>query len=67
MDREIVIKIKLGNETMQTPNDVVTVLQELADRLYDGPNFPKHITLSDDNGNKVGSFELKDREIDWED
>jgi hypothetical protein len=56
------LKITLGNEAMQTPDDVAAALRQVADRL-DGTAFVEHdgAKIRDTNGNTVGLW-FSDRE-----
>lgn len=54
---EFVLKIKLGNEAMQSAEDVAWALRHLAHRLEEpGPTSGKVMDL---NGNVVGSWTLE--------
>jgi hypothetical protein len=52
------IEIRLGNDAMQTGDDVARALRKIAQRLatwVDGkPTDTDHGAVMDDNGNKVG-------------
>lgn len=52
---EFVLRIRLGNEAMQTTTDVADALRRLADELErDGSKY-----VFDLNGNKVGEWKLE--------
>lgn len=54
---EFVLRIKLGNEAMQSAEDVAWALRQLAHRLEQpGPTDGKVIDL---NGNSVGTWTLE--------
>lgn len=55
---KVLIEIELGNEAMQTPQDVAAKLDQLAD-LFNGfgPNlYPGGRGILDRNGNPVGQW-----------
>ena len=52
---EFTLRIKLGNEAMQTPEDVADRLRAVADRLDYGMDLWSGKIL-DYNGNKVGEW-----------
>lgn len=49
------VMIELGNDDMQTPDDVARALREIANQLIAAP---KGGLVSDRNGNVVGRFRL---------
>lgn len=50
------LKIKLGNEVMQTPEDVAEALTRIADAIRSYDEFNR--TIRDLNGNIVGECKL---------
>lgn len=60
---EFILKIKLGNEAMETPSDVAQALRETADkveRLFGRfPSCGCDGSLRDVNGNTVGEFKVR--------
>lgn len=54
MRNTFTLTIKLGNDAMQTPQDVGNALDYVATRLKAGI---EDGTIKDSNGNNVGSFE----------
>lgn len=52
------LTIELGNEAMQTPEDVASALQDIAERLGYGDNAAS--IVRDVNGNTVGSYAFED-------
>lgn len=50
------LKIKLGNDAMQTPEDVADALEKTAHTLRRGR--VAEATIRDENGNTVGSWKL---------
>jgi hypothetical protein len=54
----LTLNIRLGNEAMQTPEDVAGALRDAATlvELYGISSVLRHV--SDGNGNTVGSFEF---------
>ena len=62
MKKTFNLTIELGNDAMQTPEDVARKLRELAayiNREY-ATFLPEHHRIRDDNGNTVGSFGLEE-------
>lgn len=57
MANQFKLKIKLGNDAMQTPEDVAAALRKVASRL-EGQTLEGRIR--DINGNTVGAFEYDD-------
>jgi Flp pilus assembly protein TadG len=55
MPQDFKLSIELGNDAMQTAEDVANALQDIADELASGAS-DGHIR--DDNGNTVGTWEL---------
>ena len=55
------LNIELGNETMQTPDDVAEALLRVIARLQDGH---KEGAIRDLNGNTVGTFALASFPLD---
>ena len=58
---QFILKITLGNDAMQTGNDIAIALRNVAGILYDR-DIIKHIEPSkimDFNGNAVGSWQVK--------
>ena len=53
--REFTLRIKMGNEAMQTPEDVADVLREAANDVL----FMDYDAILDMNGNKVGDWRFK--------
>ena len=53
---EFILKIELGNELMNCKADIANALKKVAGKLLDGSESGK---IMDDNGNSVGSFEIK--------
>ena len=49
----ITITIRLGNDAMNTPEDVAQLLHDAADHISEG-YYPRY--LFDLNGNRVGEF-----------
>jgi len=58
--REFTLSIDLGNEAMETPDDVATVLESIADRCRTHSAVaPGHTqSIMDLNGNRVGSWKF---------
>jgi hypothetical protein len=65
---QFILKITLGNDAMQTDEDIVYALQEAAKDIHkcfdlfgsDGkPIPPNHYPVRDRNGNKVGYYEVE--------
>lgn len=55
---QVEITIKLGNETMQSRQDIANAIRNVADQfLKNGKNY---YPIMDANGNKVGEFNLAD-------
>jgi hypothetical protein len=52
------LRIELGNEAMQTPEDVVRALRDVAERLEGYSDFHS-IIIRDVNGNTVGKAEAR--------
>lgn len=52
------LRVDLGNDAMQTPNDVAALLRDAADKLEAGTD-SVHGSLKDENGNRVGQFVLR--------
>ena len=55
--QEFTLRIKLGNEAMQTPEDVAASLRDIANRL-DWGMYRRSGEILDYNGNKVGEWEF---------
>lgn len=53
---EFTLKINLGNDAMQTPEDIAEALETIAARLRAGK---EEGTIRDENGNRVGSWSLE--------
>lgn len=53
------LRIELGNDAMQTPEDIVEALRSVARKLEGGDT---EGTIRDLNGNTVGSFEIEEDE-----
>jgi hypothetical protein len=51
-----VLRIELGDDAMQTYNDVARALRNTAQKVSDGRAYGK---IMDVNGNSVGEFEFK--------
>lgn len=49
------IKIEMGNDAMQTSDDVITALKQVIKKLKDGRDGGK---IFDANGNNVGDFDF---------
>lgn len=49
------LTIKLGNDAMQTPDDIAGALREVADTVQSGRGNGKIFDL---NGNSVGQFDI---------
>jgi hypothetical protein len=61
MAQQFILKIELGNEAMQTPQDIAQALREAAGSL-DGlvPEATRASgSIRDLNGNRVGKWEIK--------
>lgn len=61
MAQQFILKIELGNEAMQTPQDIAQALREAAGGL-DGlvPEATRASgSIRDLNGNRVGKWEIK--------
>ena len=54
---EFTLRIKMGNEAMQTPEDVAASLRDVANRL-DWGMYRRSGEILDYNGNKVGEWEF---------
>jgi hypothetical protein len=50
------VTIELGNEAMQTRQDIADALREVAQQFLDDGRYT--IPIMDRNGNKVGQFEV---------
>lgn len=59
------LEINLGNEAMQTGNDVAEALQGIVDRLVDTYDLSADMRgkLRDSNGNTVGHWEINEPEV----
>ena len=55
---EFVLRIQLGNDAMQTADDVADALASVADRLFRGEPWDGQ-GIRDRNGNTVGSWNLE--------
>lgn len=57
---EFTLRIKLGNEAMQSGYDIAIALQDIADDIKDF-EYTKNIsgTIMDLNGNSVGKWQVK--------
>lgn len=57
---KLTIEIRLGNEAMQTPQDVAAKLDQLSDLLngFGRIAFPHGRKILDRNGNTVGHWEF---------
>jgi hypothetical protein len=53
MRAQFTVKIYLGNDAMQTPEDVADALRRVAEQLENGTT---EGSIRDINGNTVGSF-----------
>ena len=53
MENTFKLSIRLGNEAMQTPEDVATALEKIAEDLRNGRTGN---TMFDENGNNVGTW-----------
>ena len=51
------LEIRLGNEAMQTPEDVAEALRGVASQLEDGVPFDNRL-IRDHNGNETGSWKV---------
>ena len=58
---QFVLKIKLGNDAMQTGNDIAETLRYIADTIEDSINLSNYheVKIFDINGNTVGSWMVK--------
>ena len=54
---EFTLRITLGNEAMQTPEDVAASLRDIANRL-DWGMYRRSGEILDMNGNRVGEWEF---------
>ena len=54
---EFTLRIKLGNDAMQTPEDVAASLRDIANRL-DWGMYRRSGEILDYNGNVVGDWEF---------
>jgi len=56
------LNIDLGNDAMQTTNDIARALANIAVKMLDQDinNFVLYQTIFDDNGNDVGRYGIKD-------
>ena len=54
-DNMFKLSITMGNDAMQTPEDVAAALREVASKMEDGHD---EGSIRDVNGNKVGTFRL---------
>ena len=62
---QFTLTIELGNDAMQTANDIEGVLRKLGQRLpyiSDPPEDGDEGSIMDDNGNKVGSWSITERQ-----
>jgi hypothetical protein len=57
MSRTFTLTIKLGNDAMQTPEDIADALRDSANHLERGNDAAP---LMDYNGNTVGSYEIRE-------
>lgn len=59
---QFVLEIELGNDAMQTPEDVAEALCLVARRLREAAALGRHAsvgTIRDRNGNDVGTFQRR--------
>jgi len=60
---QFVLRIKLGNDAMQTPYDIQEALKRVSKRIYDADfnldDMRSGCTIMDLNGNTVGSWQIK--------
>ena len=60
---QFILRIKLGNEAMQTPNDIARALNDVADRVECTTirqlKNSGSLKVMDLNGNSVGSWQIK--------
>ena len=54
---EFALQIRMGNEAMQTPEDVAASLRDIANRL-DWGMYRRSGEILDMNGNKVGEWKF---------
>ena len=54
---EFTLRIKMGNDAMQTPEDVAASLRDIANRL-DWGMYRRSGEILDYDGNKVGEWEF---------
>ena len=54
---EFTLRIKMGNDAMQTPEDVAASLRDIANRL-DWGMYRRSGEILDMNGNKVGEWKF---------
>lgn len=52
------LSIELGNDAMQTSQDIANALNGVAARLKDVGTSPMHGVIRDINGNRVGEWEV---------
>lgn len=59
---EFTLKIRLGNDAMQTPEDVADALERAASKIrrFEPLTRPTHAFVIDSNGNTVGRWELSE-------
>ena len=57
MVKNFKLKIELGNDAMQTPEDVAEALEGVASRLKNTGR--REGAIFDTNGNKVGAYEFQ--------
>jgi hypothetical protein len=55
--KTLTLKIEIGNDAMTDHADIAAALERVARRVYNGVEAGKII---DDNGNKVGSFQVEE-------
>ena len=55
------LKIKLGNDAMQTPEDIADALRRTADRITDSVLNGATFNIRDTNGNTVGQWKVTGR------
>lgn len=55
---EFTLNIKLGNDAMQTPEDIAEALRKVANALDDGFLSTSNHGILDVNGNTVGEWKL---------
>ena len=57
---EFKVRIRLGNEAMQTAEDLADALRRLAEKVERADVSGDHGVIMDTNGNRVGTWDIED-------